>query len=353
MKFDIKKIHRPKKTFKLSQLEGIYDLKIEKVEEHFKGNIELPEEWNIGVIVGPSGTGKTTIAKELFQKNLVTSFKWGNNSIIDDFDCSIALTTRLLSSVGFSSPPSWIKPFAVLSNGEKMRVELARAMAEKENLFAFDEFTSTVDRQVAKIGSLAIQKSIRNNNKQFIAIGCHYDVLEWLQPDWVFDTKNFNFLNKEEVKKKYARKQAKFTIKKGTDKDWTLFQRYHYLSKSLRQGTKIFTLNYENEKIGFISFFTFPHPKYKRGLWKVHRIVILPNYQGIGVGIKFLNEVAKNFHSKFKPFTITTSNTTFIKGLNKNTAWRFNSYAFRSKHVGGMSGYKGSANRKTASFFFK
>lgn len=68
-----------------------------------------------------------------------------------------------------------------------MRVELARAMLESD-FIVFDEFTSVVDRQVAQTASMAINKAVHRMDKQFIAVTCHYDVLEWLQPDWVFDT---------------------------------------------------------------------------------------------------------------------------------------------------------------------
>lgn len=68
---------------------------------------------------------------------------------------------KTLNSVGFSSPPSWLKPYAVLSNGEKMRCDLARVILSEKELFVFDEFTSVVDRNVAEIGSLAMQKAIR------------------------------------------------------------------------------------------------------------------------------------------------------------------------------------------------
>lgn len=66
----------------------------------------------------------------------------------------------------------------MLSNGEKMRCDLARATLEPQSLFVFDEFTSVVDRNVAQIGSYAIQ-SCPQNQKQFIAVTCHYDVEEW------------------------------------------------------------------------------------------------------------------------------------------------------------------------------
>jgi ABC-type ATPase with predicted acetyltransferase domain len=94
---------------------------------------------------------------------------------------------KMFYAVGFGSVPSWLKPYSVLSNGEKMRVDLARALLEKDKI-CFDEFTSVVDRNVAQTACIAINKAIKSTNKQFVAVSCHYDIIEWLQPDWVFDT---------------------------------------------------------------------------------------------------------------------------------------------------------------------
>ena len=79
-------------------------------------------------------------------------------------------------------------------------------MLEDNDIFVFDEFTSVVDRNVAQVSSLAIQKAIRRSGggKKFVAVTCHYDVQDWLMPDWVFNTDNMTFTtyNVEELKKK-------------------------------------------------------------------------------------------------------------------------------------------------------
>lgn len=55
----------------------------------------------------------------------------------------------------------------------------------------FDEFTSVVDRQVAKVICIALKKALKKYpNKKFVAVGCHHDVIEYLQPDWCFNTDN-------------------------------------------------------------------------------------------------------------------------------------------------------------------
>ena len=187
--FDIVKTADIKKTYRVARIMGDYDVKTEHSNEHFVGEITLPEDWHIGVIVGGSGTGKTTIAREVFGDQLITGFEWSAASVVDDMpkQCGMDEIERMFYAVGFGSVPSWLKPFAVLSNGEQMRVELARALLERE-FVVFDEFTSVVDRTVAATASVAIHKAVHRTGKKFVAVTCHYDVLEWLQPDWVFDT---------------------------------------------------------------------------------------------------------------------------------------------------------------------
>lgn len=193
--FDIVKTCNIDKTFRVAHIMSDFDIDPKHVCEHFRGGLNFPDEWQIGVIVGGSGTGKTTIAKELFGEDLISGFEYSAKSVVDDMpkNASVQDIERMFYAVGFGSVPSWLKPYSVLSNGEKMRVDLARAMLEKD-FIVFDEFTSVVDRQVAQTASIAISKTIRRTNKKFIAVTCHYDVLEWLQPDWVFDTnKNESF----------------------------------------------------------------------------------------------------------------------------------------------------------------
>jgi energy-coupling factor transporter ATP-binding protein EcfA2 len=171
---------------------GQYDLENKSSIQAFKGNHSLPDKWNIGLIVGNSGSGKTSISKNVFGE--FDSCLWSLNSLIDDFDEKLNMEqiTYALGSVGFNSVPYWLKSFNVLSNGEKSRVELARMALEKD-LIVYDEFTSLVDRDVAKSMSNSVQKLFRKLDKQLVAVTCHHDVLDWLKPDWVYNTDEREF----------------------------------------------------------------------------------------------------------------------------------------------------------------
>ena len=144
---------------------------------------KLPKDFKIGVIVGSSGSGKSTMLKQF---GIEEQPIWEpNKSVISHFDNPEDGINRL-SSVGFNSIPSWYKPYHVLSNGEKFRADLARKI--KSNA-VIDEYTSVVDRTVAKAASMALARYVKNNNLKNIVIStCHMDIVDWLEPDWVINT---------------------------------------------------------------------------------------------------------------------------------------------------------------------
>jgi GNAT superfamily N-acetyltransferase len=267
-------------------MEGMFDVApANQTGQAWTVSLDLPADWNVGLIVGPSGCGKSTIAKELFGRNLVREFPWDSKkSLLDGFPAEMPIKeiVQLLSSVGFSSPPSWVRPFHVLSNGEQFRVTMARALAELKDLAVVDEFTSVVDRTVARIGSAAIAKTVRRRGQKLIAVTCHYDVVEWLSPDWIFQP----HVNRLELPRgSLQRPSIELEIRRVHPSAWSLFKAHHYLTADLSPPAWCFCAFLQGQPVAFDAWLPFvgglPHgAKARRG----HRTVCLPDFQGIGIG---------------------------------------------------------------------
>jgi ABC-type molybdenum transport system ATPase subunit/photorepair protein PhrA len=308
-----------KRTARVLQMEGMYDVpRAKKTERTWDVDLDLSQPWNVGLIVGPSGSGKSTIARELFGDRIVERWDWpADASILDGFPepLSIQEVVGLLSSVGFSSPPAWVKPFHVLSNGEQFRVNLARTLAEMPELAVVDEFTSVVDRQVAQIGSAAVAKAIRARNGKFVAVTCHYDVEEWLQPDWKYDVS----AGALEWRSLRRRPPLELRIRRVDSSWWKVFRDHHYLSHDLNRSARCFLGEVGGQPAAFTAVLHYPH--FNGGWWREHRTVCLPDFQGVGIGNAMSEYVASLFVALGKEYRSTTSHPAMIRHRIRSPLW--------------------------------
>jgi ABC-type arginine transport system ATPase subunit len=333
-------------------MEGLFEIAPTQMSE-LRWAGELPIEsrpWNIGLIAGPSGAGKSTLVRELFPDKLISGDDWSpDKSIVDDFpkEMGIKQITALLSQVGFSSPPSWLRPYRHLSNGEQFRVTLARAMAENSDLFVIDEFTSVVDRTVAQIGSAALAKAIRQSDRRMIAVSVHYDVLPWLQPDWTYEP----HINRFQWRELRQRPPIELEIVRCHRSAWQLFSRYHYLDTKLHNAAHCFVALYNGQPVAFTAVLHFPHSVQSR--WREHRTVCLPDFQGVGIGNAMSDYVASLFKATGKPYSSVTSNPAMIRHRAMSTLWNMRETPKLQPAIGKTSSVKGmtsASSRLTASF---
>jgi GNAT superfamily N-acetyltransferase len=338
------------KSFRANKVKSMFDCDMDIVKKEY--DVDIPIEnskWNVGLIVGASGTGKTTIAKTLFKDFLLfEGFEWAGKSIVDDFpeDLSAKEITEILSKVGFASPPDWLKPFHVLSNGQKMRAELARLILEADKPFIYDEFTSVVDRQVACVGSAAIQKFIRKTDKQFIAVSCHYDIAEWLEPDWIYDVNKMEF-----TRGSLRRPKIEIGIRKAEQHEWRLFMDYHYLSHDHNNAAHKYIAEINGEPVAWCSVLHFPHPTMKN-VKRLHRTVVKPDYQGIGIGSIIRKKIAQKYKDQGFRVRTTVASPALIHSMQRDKEWIMTRKPSRLQNTAKSGVLAGSTSdaRITASF---
>ncbi len=303
------------------QVCGMFDVPINKKNQlHWTINAPIENKpWNIGLIVGPSGSGKSTIGKYLYPDLIDKQLEWTGNCVIDDFDKRFSLEeiTGACSSVGFNTIPAWLRPYAVLSNGEKFRVEMARRILEDDDIIVVDEFTSVVDRQVAQIGSHAIQKYIRKTNKRFIALSCHYDIIDWLQPDWIIDPAKQTFA----WRSLRQRPKLNCEIKRVEYSNWEIFGKYHYMTAKLNRSARCYGLFINGQICAFTGIIHRPHPK--TGGWKAcSRLVTLPDWQGLGLAFVLIDVVASAYRALGWKFRCYPAHPSFIQSYKKSSVWK-------------------------------
>ncbi len=363
-------------SFRVQQVAGMFDVPLtEKATERF--SVELPdraEPWDVGLIVGPSGSGKSTVARQLFADELYQGAEWpADRAVIDGFgDLPVRHVVELFTAVGFSSPPSWVKPYQVLSCGERFRCDLARALANGEcgmgsgekkgpdlvpspfpirhspfPLVVFDEFTSVVDRNVARACSAAIAKGIRRGAIpcRFVAVTCHYDVAEWLEADWVLDMATSRL-----ERRRLRRPDVVLEIYRCGLDPWRLFARHHYLSGSLAVGARCYLATWNGEPVTFCATLPLITRKNHR---RFTRIVTLPDYQGMGIGMRVVAAVASLHRAEGLRINVTSSHPALIRHCRRSPDWRtvnVRTCGSAPRSSSRFPGYRNSAGRNVVSF---
>ena len=340
-------------SFRVQQVAGMFDVPLaERSVERF--SVEIPaddEDWRVGLIVGPSGSGKSTVARQHYGDRLRGHEPWPEDrAVVDCFDDTPTRgIVETLTAVGFSSPPAWVKPYHVLSGGERFRCDLARALLAGGELVVFDEFTSVVDRTVAKASSAAIAKAIRKDRlgggKRFVAVTCHYDVAEWLEADWVLDMADGRL-----KRRRLRRPHIEVEVARCKLEAWKLFARHHYLSGTLAPGARCYLATWRGEPVTFCATLSVIA---KKGHRRFTRIVTLPDYQGMGIGMRAVSAVADIEHEQGFRVNVTSSHPGVIRHCKDSPRWR----AVNVKKTGSsprrtnrFAGYRSSTGRAVVSF---
>jgi GNAT superfamily N-acetyltransferase len=306
------------------QLAGMFDVPVEE-KTSLSWSADLPVEarpWNVGLITGPSGAGKSTLAEHLWPGAASSAWAWSpGRALVDDFPAGMGIReiTGLLSAVGLASPPAWLRPAATLSNGEAFRANMARLLAEipAGEVAVVDEFTSVVDRQVAQVASHAVQKAVRARSRQLVAVTCHYDVEDWLQPDWTYDVAAGSFAWRQVQ----PHPPVRLAVHHVDRTVWPMFARHHYLSAKLRPGAECFAGYVDGRPVAFVSCVYFQHPRAKN-IKTSHRVVVLPDWQGLGIAGRMSEWLGQRLADDGYRFRATTGHPARVAYYARSPRWR-------------------------------
>lgn len=340
------------RTFRVEQLAGLFDVPLAERLTH-RLTAEVPgvaEPWAIGAIVGPSGSGKTTLARAAYG-TIHEPPPWPDGLPI--IEClgrpearpTIKDLARLLTAVGLGSVPTWLKPYRVLSTGERFRADLAQALAnaecgtrngcQRESPLVFDEFTSALDRTVAKTASAALSRLLRSTpHSEFrtphwprlVALTCHADILPWLAPDWVLDLGQCPpWLTR------YRPRPLKvpLRIERVPQAAWREFAGQHYLAGGLAASATCYAARWDGSKAATTGR-AFEHIAFCAVVaalgWKrtkrITRLVVRPEFQGLGIGTRLAEAVAAIEAAKGHRVTITASHPAIVGHCSRSPRWR-------------------------------
>ena len=341
MQLDIEVSGPVTRSTRARQLEGAFD--VPPVDGHrLRWRVRAPleeREWSVGLIVGPSGCGKSTLLREAF--DVPAELTWDGDGVIDDFDDSDTIDeiAAICSAVGFNTIPAWLRPYSVLSNGERFRVELARRLLDSDPArpIVLDEWTSVVDRQVARIGSHAAQRWVRANGRQLIAATCHSDVEAWLQPDWVIEPRPAHLDTREQVDSLFrwesvrSRPPIEVEITPATYDAWALFAPFHYLTAQLNKSAKCYVLwartdsEHDWQPAAFAGMLhraiggaARSNTKRQRPVWGLSRVVTLPDWQGLGLAFVLMDTLASAYKAVDCTFHTYPAHPALIRAFDRS-----------------------------------
>jgi len=325
----------------LEEIKRKYD-----ITDHKEAKVAIPELPTDGIvlIVGTSGSGKSTILNTL-----------GNNSQVQ-FDPRVNVIENfstpergeeLLLACGLRSIPAWFRPPYTLSNGEHHRFVMAICLDQGINVV--DEFTSVVDRDTAKSLALSIRKFYdrRGTTDPLYIASCHRDIVDWLDPDYVYDTDLCVLENRRSPFRLGTRPELALTIKSSSVDYWRYFSRYHYLDTEISKSAHYYVLLLGDKPIGFHAAIHSTNRDI-HSYWRGHRTVILPEFQGMGIGTAFSDAIAKIYVDQGLRYFSKTAHPSFGEHREKSDLWRPTSMNKKSR-VGSYLNKDGTA-RKMAGY---
>jgi len=364
------------------------------------------------MILGPTGSGKTTLARAKFGEPLAVCFNeelaaLAHFQTLTEAQSSLAVVHLNLATA--------LRPVRTLSGGERERLTLAWGLAEwvsgRRRTLIVDEFTSLLDRSLAKKVTASVMNFVRAHRKQpqqlqqqkqqLVLLTSHTDILGHglLEPDWAFDCSRTRLLTfpcaqpkqpvprpirvrqktaerdlckrprlhaRTPAKKRWRQlarvqhlsptcagtmqepdaahaKALRLNIRPALPCEWRHFRDHHYKDHRLQGSAVCFVGELDGRAIAFTAIMQqglslkemlsgnfdqkvikeigFPLKWTDWKLLREHRTVVLPDFQGLGVGSLMADAVASICEQLGYGFMSTTAHPTYGGYRDRSPLW--------------------------------
>ncbi|HEY1064763.1 MAG TPA: GNAT family N-acetyltransferase, partial [Pirellulales bacterium] len=173
----------------------------------------------------------------------------------------------------------------------------------------------------AQIGSAALARTVRRRGEQLVAATCHEDVLDWLDPDWIYEPAHDRFTRRRLRRSEATRPRIALDVAAVSATAWEAFRPHHYLSGALNGSARCFAAFWNARPVAFVAVLHQPHPRIAN-LKREHRLVCLPEFQGIGLGVALSEYVAGVCTTLGFEYASTTSHPGLIAARSRSPNWR-------------------------------
>lgn len=212
LRFEVKHQLAPKHFSEAaSRVYGTFGLNVEQGERVYVEPFSVDvEPGQIILFSGASGGGKTSCLKQFVEQ---TGAVWlnavadENKTVIEHFS-NVSNGARLLGKCGLSEAQLMLRYPQELSDGQRYRFAMARAIDTECNTLACDEFLATLDRVTAKVVACNIRSLVTERGLIMAVATTHEDLFDDLQPDWVV---TFDGRYAQVTRHKPKKKESRFT----------------------------------------------------------------------------------------------------------------------------------------------
>jgi len=291
----------------------------------------------IVLLVGPSGVGKTSVLEHLSHLSRSAGGgggdgrRWGRTvdvgrirmprgrAIVDlvASDAGLGESLAVMTSCGLGEPRLWVRQYSELSDGERFRARLARAIGKASvksgSVLLCDEFCAVLHRRAAWAISFNLRKLLSRRQAEsasgapaMVAACTHEDIAEDLQPDVTVRLLGGGryVVQERRVKDRSISFLRRLRIERGRKADYEAFAEMHYRSTDeLGFVDKVFVLRdgVGGEPLGVVVYAHGPlelslrneatggrfirNPRrLNREVRILRRLVIHPDVRGCGLG---------------------------------------------------------------------